>query len=231
MPLEVVHEAEASPGIDTAGLEAALEEIGAETSTELGLSLSDAHATTSYGTLTTLPAWSTIKVPIALTAQQRCDMDEDYLQQLITWSIEISDNDSTDQLFWCLDAAGGAQKLVGIEAGVDIDVAWGRTSWPLAKQSEYAYELSQRDDLQTNPVFDHMRHIDKEQSWGLGALGLPFKGGWGDVEADGSWQSRQMAFGRINGVTYGIAVGAVSENGSFQDTMDALDAVAKLLVQ
>ncbi|MEH0147859.1 hypothetical protein V6D40_09350 [Corynebacterium sp. Q4381] len=228
-PLEVVREAEATPGVDAAALEAAIARIEQDTDTRMGLSLYDGSVHTTLGSVASLPAWSTVKIPIAFASEQHCEYDEDYLEQLITWSIEISDNDATNELWACLNAAGGAEELVRDEIGSRVDVAWGRTAWPFASQAEYAYGLSQRSDVETNPVINHMRHIDEEQSWGLGALGMPFKGGWGDVEADGSWQSRQMAFGEINGVTYGIAAGALSEEGSFQATTDALDELAEVL--
>ena len=54
---------------------------------------------------------------------------------------------------------------------------------------------------------------------------MPFKGGWSDDETDGSWHTRQ--FGWFDG--YGVAIGARSEDGSYDDTMDALDKVAELL--
>lgn len=229
VPLEVVSEAEVTPGVDAETLEAAIARIEEETETRMGLSLYDGNVHTSLGSIDSLPAWSTVKIPIAFASEAHCGYDEDYLESLITLSIEISDNDATNELWACLNAAGGAEELVREEIGSRVDVAWGKTAWPFASQAKYAYKLSQRSDVETNPIINHMRHIDQEQSWGLGALGMPFKGGWGDIEADGSWQSRQMAFGQIGGVTYGIAAGALSEAGSFQATTDALDQLAAVL--
>ena len=54
---------------------------------------------------------------------------------------------------------------------------------------------------------------------------MPFKGGWSDDESDGSWHTRQ--FGWFDG--YGVAIGARSEDGSYDDTTAALDKVAQLL--
>lgn len=228
-PLEVVREAEETPGVDPEVLEAAIARIEEDTDTRMGLSLYDGHEHHSFGSVASLPAWSTVKIPIAFAAMAHCEYDEDYIEELITLSIEISDNDATNELWACLNAAGGAEELVREEIGSRVEVAWGRTAWPFASQAEYAYKLSQRDDLVTNPIINHMQRIDEEQSWGLGALGMPFKGGWGDIDEDGSWQSRQMAFGQINGVTYGIAAGALSEAGSFEATTQALDELAAVL--
>ncbi|UIZ92191.1 hypothetical protein JZY91_11225 [Corynebacterium sp. CNCTC7651] len=218
-----------NPGVDPEVLEAAIATIEEATGTELGLALFDGSSILTRGSIASLPAWSTIKIPISFAALRHCDYNEDYLEDLISAAIEISDNDATDLLWACLQEPGGAEMLVRREIGSRVDVAWGRTPWPFATQARYAWELSQRDDLEDNVIIGHMRHIDKEQTWGLGNLGIPFKGGWGDVDADGSWQSRQMGFGKLGGVTYGIAIGAVSKDGSFQATTDALDALAKVL--
>lgn len=70
-----------------------------------------------------------------------------------------------------------------------------------------------------------MRNITEDQAYGLGQLGVPFKGGWSDVEEDGSWHTRQL--GWIKHV--GVAIGARSADGSYEDTMDALDQVAEAI--
>lgn len=230
-PLQVVETPSATPapGADADTLEAAIERIEAATDTQIGLALFDGSTILSRGTIASLPAWSTIKIPISFAALRHCDYSEAYLEDLITAAIEISDNDATNQLWACLQDAGGAQELVRKEIGSRVDVAWGRTPWPFASQARYAWELSQRDDVNDNVIIGHMRNIAEEQSWGLGRVGIPFKGGWGDIDTDGSYQSRQMGFGRIGGVTYGIAIGAVSEAGSMTDTTDALDAIAEVL--
>lgn len=229
--LEVVQvpKVEVKGGVDADELDDAIVKIERATNTTVGLSLYDGDVTTKSGSVSSLPAWSTIKVPISFAAQEHCAYDEEVLDRLIESAIEISDNDATDQLWYCLDAAGGAQDYLRDEIGSKIDVAWGRTAWPLNAQARYAWEISQRSDVERNEVVRHMRRIDEEQAWGLGELDIPFKGGWGDVQEDGSWQSRQMGFGEINGVLYGIAVGSVSEAGSFQDTVDAIDAVVGVL--
>lgn len=220
---------EVSAGVDTQWLERELARIEKETSTRMGLSLYDGEDEFTLGSIRSLPAWSTVKVPIAFAAEEHCEYNADYVSDLIESSIEISDNAATDTLWFCLEAAGGAQELVHEEMGGRVDIAWGRTPWPFAAQARYAYTLSQRKDVKTSQVIKHMRNIADEQAWGLGELDIPMKGGWGDVDADGSWQSRQMGFGEIGGQMYGISVGAVSEAGSFDDTIEAIDAVAELL--
>ena len=48
-------------------------------------------------------------------------------------------------------------------------------------------------------------------------------------QVDGSWHTRQFGWLTVRGKVYGVAVGARSEAGSYEDTMESLDAVAKLL--
>ena len=87
-----------------------------------------------------------------------------------------------------------------------------------------AFYLSQQD--QDNPVIADMHHIAEDQSYGLGQLNsVPFKGGWSDDETDGSWHTRQL--GWLNG--FGVSIGARSAEGSYDDTMEALDQVAELV--
>ena len=121
---------------------------------------------------------------------------------------------------------GGAS--LGEEIGkagkvVEVEGAFGTTDWSFADQARYAYYLSTRDQDQT--VIADMHRITDDQAYGLGQLGIPFKGGWSDVDEDGSWHTRQ--FGWREGT--GIAIGARSAAGSYDDTMDALDKVAEAI--
>ena len=107
---------------------------------------------------------------------------------------------------------------------VRVAGAFGTTRWPFAGQARYAFYLSQQD--QDNPVIADMHHIAEDQSYGLGQLNsVPFKGGWSDDETDGSWHTRQL--GWLNG--FGVSIGARSAEGSYDDTMEALDQVAELV--
>ena len=205
---------------------AAIEE---ETGTEVGVALFDGSEMTQSGSLYALPAWSTIKIPIARAAVEHCDYGADYVEELTQASIEWSDNDSARALWDCMGSDEQAGEMVREEIAksgsqVKVEGAFGTTSWSFPGQARYAYYLSQQDE--DDPVIMEMHHIAEDQSYGLGTLEtVPFKGGWSDDETDGSWHTRQ--FGWLDG--YGVAIGARSEDGSYDDTMDALDKVAKLL--
>lgn len=212
-----------------AGLEAAVRKTEENTGTEVGVALYDGSEMTQAGSLQWLPAWSTIKIPIARAAAEHCEYDEDSIAELTEAAIEWSDNDAARALWECMGSDDEASAKVGEEiakSGSQVRVAgaFGTTRWPFAGQARYAFYLSQQD--QDNPVIADMHHIAKDQSYGLGQLNsVPFKGGWSDDETDGSWHTRQL--GWLNG--FGVSIGARSAEGSYDDTMEALDQVAELV--
>lgn len=206
--------------------------IEKETSTEVGVALFDGSDLIQAGSLEWLPAWSTMKVPIAMTAAEHCEYSEETIEQYTEAAIQWSDNDAARALWDCMGSDEKASELVSAEieqAGTHITVraAFGTTRWSFAGQARYGYYLSELDE--DNPVFASMHHITEDQRYGLGQLSIPFKGGWSDYEPDGSWHTRQFGWLEIEGVPYGVAIGARSEAGSYDDTMDALDQVAGLL--
>lgn len=221
-------------GVDPQWLEDEVSKISRETDTALGIVLiDDDFSATSAGDTSMLRSWSTIKVPVAFAALEHCDVDKAMREALMTSMIEVSDNVSTDQLWWCLEASGGAEKFVGeeiakAEADVSTSPIWGVTEWPLESQAKYGLYLAQRADADAAFVLDLMEHVDESQAWGLGNLGIPFKGGWSDTP-EGTWESRQFGYATLGDKRYGIAVAATSEIGSFSDTTDALDQLAAAL--
>lgn len=217
------------------GLDEAVAAIEKETGTEVGVALFDGSEMTQSGSLYALPAWSTIKIPIARAAVEHCDYGADYVEELTQASIEWSDNDSARALWDCMGSDEQAGEMVREEIAksgsqVKVEGAFGTTSWSFPGQARYAYYLSQQDE--DDPVIMEMHHIAEDQSYGLGRIkGVPFKGGWSDFEPDGSWHTRQFGWLELDGVRYGVAVGARSEAGSYGDTMAALDAVAEALTK
>ena len=225
---ETLHTEMVPPPDPFDGLDEVVAEIEQETDTEVGIALYDGTVLTQAGSLDSLPAWSTIKVPIAFAANEHCEYGEDYVEELTEASIEWSDNDSARALWDCMGDNTEASKKVGEEiskAGkmVEVEGAFGTTEWSFADQARYAYDLSTRDQDQT--VIADMHRITDDQAYGLGQMGIPFKGGWSDVDEDGSWHTRQ--FGWREGV--GISIGARSAAGSYDDTRDALDKMAKAI--
>lgn len=219
-------------GLQLEGLSDTVKDIEARTNTQVGVSLYDGSEHTSAGILAVLPAWSTIKVPIALAADEHCEYADEVIAELTDAAIEWSDNDSASALWTCLGPDAEASRLVGEEIGkagvsVQVEPYFGTTDWPVTDQAQYAHYLASLPE--DNVVIKDMRLIDAEHRYGLGQIaGVPFKGGWSDAP-DGSWHSRQMGFTTVGGTTYGIAIAARSADGSEEDATEALNAVAAFI--
>lgn len=210
--------------------------IEQETDTQLGISLYDGRINGFTGTVATLPSWSSVKVPIARAAQDYCDIDEEQLSELITASIEWSDNAAANSMLDCVGTEHVAKEVARAGADIEVSSAFGFSEWPLASAARYGWYLSTRDE--DNEVIVGMHNIVDEQSWGLGALdNAAFKGGWNGDRLDGSWHSRQMGFVRLkdsadrDGAALGIAIAARSPEGSYSDTIDALDKLTAALAE
>ena len=218
-------------GLAFDGLEEKIAAIEEKTNTQASFSLFDGTTATNAGSGGTLPAWSTIKVPIALSAWEHCE-DKEFVKEQTTAAIEWSDNDAAYALWRCLGSDEEASQIVGDEiasAGVSVHVepAFGTTSWPIPAQARYAQHLVTVPA--DNPVIQEMHKIDAEHSYGLGTIAdLPFKGGWSDAP-DASFHVRQLGFFTIDGTDYGVAIAARSILGSEQDCQDALTELAALL--
>lgn len=222
--------APAGPSLDLSGLEEKVAAIEEETSTQVGVSIFDGTENVSTGSVGVLPAWSTIKVPIALVAQEHCSYNEATIANLTQAAIEWSDNAATTTLWNCIGADAG--RLVSEEinhSGVTVkaEQAWGTTTWPLPAQARYGHHLASLPA--DNPVIAEMYKIVDEQRYGLGQLdNVPYKGGWSDA-SDGSWHTRQFGFTTVGENTYGIAIGARSVKGSEKDCQEALNMIAEYL--
>ncbi|WP_165164773.1 hypothetical protein [Corynebacterium qintianiae] len=202
-----------------------LAEIEDETGTELGISLYDGHINGHTGTIATLPSWSTVKVPIALSAQEHCSYSDAAISSMIESSIEWSDNASAYSLLQCVGEESVEEEVADAGAVIDVRSAFGRSQWPLASAARYAWHLSTLDE--DNEVIIAMRDVVDGQRWGLGNLeNAAFKGGWSGDRLDGSWHSRQLGFVRVDGQALGIAIAARSPAGSYVSTTEALDKLA-----
>lgn len=230
--LRPVSAAPDGPHLELGDLDKKVAVIEKQQGVQVGVALFDGTQDITAGSVGVMPAWSTIKVPIALVAQEHCPYGESALEGLTEAAIEWSDNDATDQLWVCIGSDAEAGRLVSEEiakSGVTVtpEPAWGTTSWTLPGQARYGYQLAEvpADD----PVIVEMRKIVDEHRYGLGQLdNVPFKGGWSDAP-DGSWHTRQFGFITVGQTTYGIAIAARSLDGSEEDCQEALTQVADYL--
>ncbi|WP_422560109.1 hypothetical protein [Gordonia sp. (in: high G+C Gram-positive bacteria)] len=184
---------------------------------------------TSFGSVKTARAWSTLKVPVSIAAQRKLGAavlaDE-------AKAIELSDNESAEKLWGLL--GGGAPSVDAVTAvlreGHDVRTQVsselthsfpGLTQWDLADQSIFAAHLPCLPD--TGDVLDHMNHVAANQQWGVAkpaARGVTaaVKGGWGPA-ANGTGKNvvRQLAVISTPTGQYGVALAALPTSGSLTD--------------
>ncbi|MFD6393887.1 hypothetical protein ACWF9G_23970 [Nocardia sp. NPDC055029] len=191
----------------------------------------------TFGTWTSGPAWSTIKVPLAIAALRN---NASY-STTATAAITASDNGAADTLWQSLgggDAAAESVRNVLREGGDTTTTVpsvrtrsdasiYGQAEWALADQVRFAANLPCLP--QSQRVVGLMQQIVPSHRWGLGAFGsAEFKGGWGP-DTSGKYLVRQ--FGLIDSPSgrIAIALAAQPDSGAFADGMTMLDKMATLL--
>ncbi|MFE9788691.1 hypothetical protein ACFYO7_25280 [Nocardia salmonicida] len=191
----------------------------------------------TFGNWSSGPAWSTIKVPLAIAALRNSASYATYASAAIT----ASDNGAADTLWASLgggaDAAQAVQNV--LREGGDIRTTvpttrtradasiYGQAEWTLADQVRFASQLPCIP--QSERVVGLMQQIIASHHWGLGAFGsAEFKGGWGPDPA-GKYLVRQ--FGLIDSPTgrIAIAIAAQPDSGGFADGTAMLDKMATLI--
>lgn len=205
----------------------------------IGIAIAPVGATsvTSFGDWATGVAWSTIKVPLAITALRA---ERSRAETLAARAITQSDNAAAEQLWSQLGSPErAAQQLQAVlaESGDTATVvehrrlrpgftAFGQTRWSLDRQAQFAAQLPCRADA--GVVVDLMSHLVDGQRWGLAAYGAAAKGGWGPGES-GGYLVRQ--FGVVAGPTgeLGVALAAEPHDGTFDSGVRALDRMAQWL--
>ncbi|WP_241010620.1 class A beta-lactamase-related serine hydrolase [Mycobacterium camsae] len=187
-----------------------------------------------YGDWQQGPAWSTIKVPLAIAAYRQQHNVTAQLKATITESDNAAAEALWQQLGDPVTAAGKVQDILR-ETGDPTIVesrklrpeftAFGQTIWSLADQVRFIAQAF--CDKRYDPIFVLMGQIVPQQSWGMGALpAAQFKGGWGPSPAD-KYLVRQ--FGVVNSGRLAVAIAAEPTSGSFDDGTRALDEAATWL--
>ncbi|WP_316575642.1 serine hydrolase [Nocardia canadensis] len=191
----------------------------------------------TFGTWTSGPAWSTIKVPLAIAALRN---NASYVTT-VTSAITASDNGAADTLWQSLGSGAAAATAVEnvLREGGDTTTTvpttrtradasvYGQAEWTLAEQVRFAAHLPCIP--QSQRVVGLMQQIIPSHRWGLGAFGsAEFKGGWGP-DPSGKYLVRQ--FGLIDSPSGRIAIAfaAQPDSGSFNDGMTMLDKMATLI--
>jgi len=208
---------------------------------KMGLVLSavgDGQSVTTLGDWQEGPAWSTIKVPLAIAAYRQQEPPK--LTEAMRAAITESDNAAAESLWATLgDPSTAAQRVQQIlrETGDSTTVesrklrpeftAFGQTIWSLADQVRFT--ASAFCNNENEPIFQLMNQVEPDQSWGIG--GIPdteFKGGWGPAPS-GNYLVRQI--GVLTSPTGKVAVAMATEpaSGQFADGTQELGEVARWL--
>lgn len=186
------------------------------------------------GTWVEGPAWSTVKVPLAIAATR--ENPATTVSSEAAAAITESDNAAAEALWDSLgEPTTAAKKVEAVlaEVGSAPEVqsqrirpgfsAFGQTVWSIADQARFAAHLA--CDPNDGQVLELMGQITASQRWGLGNLSdARFKGGWGPGPT-GGYLVRQ--FGIINTPrgSVAIAMAAQPRSGSFDDGIQQLDAM------
>ena len=177
------------------------------------------------------PAWSTIKVPIAIAAL-RADPS---LSPDAAAAITASDNDAAQRLYTAAGEAGTNAVLAELGLGTGVNTAplrpefstYGQTPLSVADEATMANTLACVSGA--GEVLGLMGQVDPGQSYGLGTQGALFKGGWGPDES-GMYQVRQFGLlPRGDGTYVPVALTALPADGSYESGQRMLSAMAQTL--
>lgn len=177
------------------------------------------------------PAWSTIKVPIAISAMR---VSPDAYGDAMP-AITASDNNAAERLY-AIAGPDGVNGVLG-EAGLTVAVntekirpefsTFGQTMLSVGDEAQLANTLACVGGAA--PVLQLMGQVSGGQAYGLGQIGGLFKGGWGPDTA-GMYQVRQFGLiPRGDGTWSAVAVTALPADGTYETGQVMLNTVAQSL--
>ena len=229
------------PPADDDILAASFDSLSSDLAADIGLayvSLDQPDQATALGSWSSGPAWSTIKVPLALAFLQEPGNEVDWsVRAAITASDNAAAQSIWDQLGGgsaaaqrvqdVLAAAGDRTTAVPSEVRRPGYSIFGQTNWALSKQAQFLAHAA--CDPRSAPVTNLMGQIVPGQDWGFGRVaGAHFKGGWGPG-TDGLYLVRQFGVVPTPTGQIAVAVAAVADAGTFDSGTAVLDRVAAWL--
>lgn len=195
-------------------------DVSAEHSGRVGIAVATAEGVTHVGLSGNSWAWSTIKVPVAVVADEQGVATE----ALIEASISTSDNAAAYQLSRAID-----RDLGDLPHTPEVAPLPGETLWPLVEQAQFAAELPCLDTVGT--TYEAMGEIVDWQRYGLAEiLDAHFKGGWGSDTAE-VFTVRQLGTVPVGKGAVGLAVLTHPDDNSHDTAVEILDAVGAGLAE
>jgi len=230
-----------APPPNTGSLDTDFAQLQATVPATIGIALAPvgvSQAQKLLGDWSSGPAWSTIKVPLAIAAlrAEGPEVVADPMKAAITQS----DNAAADVLWQGLgDPETAASKVDAVlqEVGDPTKVqsqrirpefsAFGQTIWSLADQARFLAAAA--CDTRNQPILDLMGQIAADQQWGLGTIsGARFKGGWGPSEA-GAYLVRQFGVVPVEAGDVVVAIAVTPQSGAFGDGTAELTQIIEWL--
>lgn len=166
------------------------------------------------------PAFSTMKVPLAIAALRQSPGFANDARLAIT----VSDNDAAYRMYNQVPGAESVKVIQQAGSATTTSAAYGMdTLWNTSGQAQFASGL--RCVAGHEPVLDLMGQITPDQRWGLGQIGgARFKGGWNTHE-DG-YVARQ--FGLVPGPNGDVAVAITAfSHGGYAESTQMLSELAR----
>ncbi|WP_284864709.1 hypothetical protein [Corynebacterium rhinophilum] len=211
----------------TKDLGRAVESLSKDYDAHFGVAISAGEEKISAGDTGDGPAWSTIKVPIAITALQ-----DGADPSLVDLAIKESDNDAAyalwSQVQWEEGVASEAvEKLLrehDSKASIEAD-AFGYSTWPLQEQANFGAQLPCIKEAEY--VHEVLNDIVEWQSVGLSKhASTRAKSGWGLDENSDDYTFRQFGVHEKDGKRVGVALSVIVEGEDYESGSAAIDDLA-----
>lgn len=233
-PVSQQHPSEALPAAPNEVqplLDATVANVQASFGGQLGVATAGESGPAAAGFVAASPAWSTIKVPIAVAALRTVPG----LEQDARLAITASDNAAAERLY----SAAGPEAVNAVlgEVGLVTPVntvklrqefsTFGQTALSVGDEALLASSLACVNGAA--PVLQLMGQVDPSQAYGLGAIGGLFKGGWGP-DVNGLYQVRQFGLvPRGDGTWAPLALTALPADGTYATGQAMLTTAAQQL--
>jgi hypothetical protein len=217
-------------------LEASFAELTGSIAGDVGVAIAAEGGVRSFGSWTAGPAWSTIKVPLAIAALRH---SAEGATPFVPLAIRDSDNSAAEKLWIQLGDPKEAAQAIGavlreggdsvtrVEAErkrPDFSVI-GQTEWSVADQATFMGALPCLPN--SDQVLADMKNLAANQQWGLALRpDSAVKGGWGP-SLEKAYLVRQVATITTPVGHLGVALSALPQDGSFDSGVAQIGKLAE----
>lgn len=214
-------------------LDATVARVEATYGGQLGVATVGTEGPESAGFTAPSPAWSTIKVPIAVAAMRTNPAFESDARA----AVSASDNAAAQRLYDGVgpEAVNSVLAQAGLAARVNTEPlrpefsTFGQTQLSVADEAVLADRIACVESA--DPVLKLMGQVEPSQAYGLGAVGALFKGGWGP-DTTGAYQVRQFGLiPRADGTWTPVALTALPADGTYETGQAMLTLAAEILAK